>query len=163
MWSISSSSLDIDLRWCSRGETCLLYENLSLRKGNLSLKSAGSAILDCFFLASSEDVMNIFYPLAWLASSDAFGPNWSYNSVSSWSFFLSYFSMFLQISRRKNSAWLALSPFKSTFSHFCFRTIISPWNLSTFRSFSTAQNHALESKNMDLIFCKLKKTQKTWI
>ena len=94
MWSISSSSLDIDLRWCSRGETCLLYENLSLRKGNLSLKSAGSAILDCFFLASSEDVMNIFYPLAWLASSDAFGPNWSYNSVSSWSFFLSSFSIF---------------------------------------------------------------------
>ena len=85
----------------------------------------------------------------------------------SWSFFLSCFSNFLQISRRRNSAWLALSPFKSTFPHFCCRMINSAWNFSTIRSFSAAQNHALESKNMDLIFSKFKKknkkTQKTWI
>ena len=64
MWSISSSSLNIDIRWCSRGQTCLSYENFAWRKGNLSLKSAGSDILDCVFLAPSEDVVNIFYPLA---------------------------------------------------------------------------------------------------
>ena len=65
MWSISSSSLlNIDLRWCSRGETCLLYENFALRKGHHSLKSAGRAIhLDWVFLALSEDVVNTFYPL----------------------------------------------------------------------------------------------------
>ena len=42
----------------------MLYESFALRKGNLSLKSAGSAVLDCFFFAPSEDVVNIFYPLA---------------------------------------------------------------------------------------------------